>query len=74
VAPQRGKPVVAVIFDFDDTLAPDNTSQLLESLGIDVPKFWHNEVGPLVRSGWVKPVSRIRTPAPPKLRDTFLGL
>jgi hypothetical protein len=45
VAPHRVKPVVAVIFDFDDTLAPDSTSQLLESLGVDVPKFWRDEVG-----------------------------
>jgi hypothetical protein len=52
VAPHCVKPVVAVIFDFDDTLAPDSTSQLLESLGVDVPKFWCDEVGPLVRSGW----------------------
>jgi hypothetical protein len=37
VAPHCIKPVVAVIFDFDDTLAPDSTSQLLESLGVDVP-------------------------------------
>ncbi|MGH8490062.1 MAG: haloacid dehalogenase-like hydrolase, partial [Gammaproteobacteria bacterium] len=25
--------IIAVIFDFDDTLAPDSTSSLLDSLG-----------------------------------------
>jgi hypothetical protein len=52
VASKYTKPIVAVIFDFDDTLAPDSTSQLLEALGVEVPKFWHDEVEPLVRSGW----------------------
>ncbi len=48
----RQKPVVAVVFDFDDTLAPDSTSQLLAALGVDVPGFWRDEVRPLIRSGW----------------------
>jgi hypothetical protein len=51
--PRDTKPVVAVVFDFDDTLAPDSTSQLLAALGVaDVPAFWRDEVEPLVRSGW----------------------
>ncbi|HEY5656494.1 MAG TPA: haloacid dehalogenase-like hydrolase, partial [Myxococcota bacterium] len=49
---QPSKPVVAVIFDFDDTLAPDSTSQLLAGLGVDVAEFWREDVAPLVRAGW----------------------
>ncbi len=33
-------PVIAVIFDFDDTLLPDSTSQFLRSRGVDVEDFW----------------------------------
>ena len=43
---------IAVIFDFDDTLAPDSTSGFLESYGIDVTNFWQNEVQPLIENGW----------------------
>lgn len=40
--------VIALIFDFDDTLAPDSTSGLLGELGVDVERFWTEEVGPLL--------------------------
>lgn len=41
----RGKPaVLAVVFDFDETLLPDSTSQLLESRGVDPKEFWTNHV------------------------------
>ena len=43
--------VIAVIFDFDDTLAPDSTSGFLESVGIDTHRFW-KDVGGLVKQGW----------------------
>ncbi len=43
---------IAVIFDFDDTLAPDSTSGYLDHIGEDVPKFWHESVDPLVKDGW----------------------
>ena len=43
---------IAVVFDFDDTLAPDSTSSFLANLGIDVPAFWQDEVQPLVDIGW----------------------
>ncbi|MBN8550048.1 MAG: haloacid dehalogenase-like hydrolase [Deltaproteobacteria bacterium] len=32
--------VIAVVFDFDDTLAHDSTSGFLDTLGIDVKDFW----------------------------------
>lgn len=40
--------VIALVFDFDDTLAPDSTSGLLADMGVDVPNFWDKEVGPLL--------------------------
>ena len=43
---------IAVIFDFDDTLAPDSTSGLLEKLGLDVETFWRDEVEPLIQDDW----------------------
>lgn len=44
---------IGVIFDFDETLAPDSTSCFLESLGLDVQEFWEKEVNPLYqKQGW----------------------
>ncbi len=47
-----GRNTVAVVFDFDDTLAPDSTSQLLAALDVDPHSFWRDQVEPLVRAGW----------------------
>jgi hypothetical protein len=44
--------IIAVVFDFDDTLAPDSTSSFLASKGLDVKRFWREEVQPLLNSGW----------------------
>jgi hypothetical protein len=44
--------IIAVVFDFDDTLAPDSTSGFLDHLGIDVPRFWQESVEPLIEAGW----------------------
>lgn len=43
---------IAIIFDFDDTLAPDSTSGFLERCGIDVPRFWQEQVDPLLAEDW----------------------
>jgi hypothetical protein len=43
---------IAVVFDFDDTLAPDSTSAFLHSLDLDVPRFWKKRVQPLMDDGW----------------------
>ncbi|MBI4845209.1 MAG: haloacid dehalogenase-like hydrolase [Candidatus Omnitrophica bacterium] len=44
---------IAVVFDFDETLAPDSTSSFLEYMGIDVQDFWVNKVNPLYeQNGW----------------------
>ena len=40
--------VIALVFDFDDTLAPDSTSGFLQDMGVDVPAFWHDRVDPLL--------------------------
>ncbi|MHA3902853.1 HAD family hydrolase [Castellaniella sp. WN] len=45
--------VIALVFDFDDTLAPDSTSGFLQEIGVDVPAFWHEQVDPLLnREDW----------------------
>lgn len=44
---------LAVVFDFDDTLAPDTTSGYLRDAGIgDVGRFWKEEVAPLTTADW----------------------
>lgn len=44
--------VIALVFDFDDTLAPDSTSGFLEHIGVDTAAFWSSRVDPLLASGW----------------------
>jgi len=44
--------IIAVVFDFDDTLAPDTTSGFLEHLGEPPDKFWQARVDPLLEEGW----------------------
>jgi hypothetical protein len=44
--------VIALVFDFDDTLAPDSTSGFLDHIGVDTANFWSNRVDPLLASGW----------------------
>ncbi len=43
---------IGIIFDFDNTLAPDSTSGFLESLGLDVEDFWARRVQGLLAQGW----------------------
>lgn len=45
------KHTIAVIFDFDDTLAPDSTTGLLKKLGVDVDLFWQR-VQTMVEDDW----------------------
>jgi phosphoserine phosphatase len=49
--------VIAVIFDFDDTLVPDSTSALLEQHGVDAHDFWSRRVKELVDSGYDPPLA-----------------
>ncbi len=43
---------IALIFDFDDTLTHDSTSQFIEYLGLDAEKFWKGRVQPLDNQDW----------------------
>lgn len=44
---------IAIIFDFDDTLAPDSTSGYLRHMGIkNIKKFWKTDVEALIQDGW----------------------
>ncbi len=43
---------IAVVFDFDDTLAPDTFDQLLKSLGLDADQFRQQRYEPLKQAGW----------------------
>jgi hypothetical protein len=44
---------IAVIFDFDDTLAPDSTSGYLNNVGFkDLASFWKKEVASLTDADW----------------------
>jgi phosphoserine phosphatase len=43
---------IAVVFDFDDTLAPDALEGFLAFLDMDAADFRQNHVQPLIDSGW----------------------
>lgn len=43
---------VGIIFDFDDTLAPDSTSGFLASIGVEPAHFWRERVQPLLDDDW----------------------
>jgi hypothetical protein len=44
---------IAVVFDFDDTLAPDSTSGYLTQAGIaDLSSFWKVDVASLTKADW----------------------
>jgi phosphoglycolate phosphatase-like HAD superfamily hydrolase len=48
-APQN---IIAVVFDYDDTLTDDSTTKLLDSHGIDTRDFWQNKMKTLTDAGW----------------------
>ena len=48
-APQN---IIAVVFDFDDTLTDESTSALLQSAGIDTADFWQEKAKALLEDGW----------------------
>jgi len=49
---------LAVVFDFDETLAADTLVLLLEDLGLDAKQFKQERVKPLVDDGWDKYIAR----------------
>ena len=48
-APQN---IIAVVFDFDDTLTDDSTTALIRSAGIDADDFWTKKANALMDAGW----------------------
>lgn len=48
-APQN---IIAVVFDFDDTLTDDSTTALISSVGIDAGEFWSQKAKALIDDGW----------------------
>ena len=50
---------IAVVFDFDETLTPEDSFQsLLRSLQVDPNDFEQTHIGPLIESGWEKYLAR----------------
>jgi hypothetical protein len=43
---------IAIIFDFDDTLAPDSTTGFLKSMDVDIQFFWKQQVQGLIDQDW----------------------
>ena len=50
-------PVLALIFDFDDTMVPDSTTALLEHYGVDSKEFWSQRAAKLVEAGYDPPLA-----------------
>jgi 2-hydroxy-3-keto-5-methylthiopentenyl-1-phosphate phosphatase len=50
------EPVIAIIFDFDETLGPDTISFFLQEQGVDVRKFWQG-VNKMVKQAWDPPLA-----------------
>ena len=44
--------IIALVFDYDDTIVPDSTTQLLRRYGIDTNYFWKFEFKNLVSLGY----------------------
>jgi phosphoserine phosphatase len=49
---------IAIVFDFDETLAPDTFKLLLQDLGLDAETFKKERVKPLINQGWDKYLAR----------------
>lgn len=52
--------VIAMVFDFDDTLTEDSVNKLLSSKDIDLDTFWKQDVGKLVKDGWDPPLAYMK--------------
>ena len=73
---------LGVIFDFDDTLAPDSFRSLLGRYGIDKDRFDREQIDPLVADGWDSILAKMyclmqlsqRHPDMPITRDLLRGI
>jgi len=57
--------ILAAIFDFDDTIVPDSTTEFLDSHNVNSNDFWLKDVKSLTDSGWDPTLAYLKT---------FLGL
>lgn len=68
---------LGIIFDFDDTLAPDSLRSLLASYGLDKERFEREQLAPLLADGWDEILAKMyclvqlsqQHPADPITRD-----
>lgn len=51
--------IIALVFDFDDTLMPDSTSKLLRAHGIKPDEFWPKS-DELIRQGYDQPTAYLK--------------
>lgn len=53
---KESKPVVAICYDFDKTLSPDDMQAqgYIQSVGDEVESFWKESNGLLKRMTWIK--------------------
>jgi hypothetical protein len=49
--------IVALVFDFDETLIPDSTTMLLKAHGIDTEEFWGVQAKDLIKQGYDPPTA-----------------
>ena len=52
--------IVALVFDFDDTLVPDSTTKLLRAHSIDVDDFWNVKSKALIQEGYDPPSAYLK--------------
>lgn len=52
--------VIALVFDFDDTLVPDSTTKLLRHYGIDTEEFWGTSAKQLIHQGYDPPAAYLK--------------
>jgi len=52
--------IIAIIFDFDDTLVPDSLTALLSSASIDTKDFWEAKVPKLIQEGYDPPSAYLK--------------
>lgn len=51
--------IIALVFDFDDTLMPDSTTKFLESKSVDAAKFW-SQAAELLKQGYDQPSAYLK--------------
>jgi hypothetical protein len=52
--------IIALAFDFDDTLVPDSTTKLLQKHGINTDSFWKVQAKELIDQGYDPPLAYLK--------------